>query len=160
MISLGVTATRQGMAPRQYLRCFSICHNLQSLITEAHHGDCVGGDAQFHFFFKTLGFRTIIHPPKDDRYRAYCLGAWRVEEPDEYLKRDRAIVRASTLIISAPLSPTPRPRSGTWYTDRYARKARKDVIRVLPSGEVVPLRKTMRPESPYLERLEEYLDAT
>lgn len=153
-IQLGVTSTRRGMSTRQQARAFSILHNLRSYIEEARHGDCIGGDEQFHSYFLMLGFKTIIHPPSDPRYRAFCKGAWRVEEPDKYLKRDRAIVKSSTLIISAPYSPTPQPRSGTWYADRYALKSRRDLIRVLPDGEVVPIRQTMSLFNPYFDTLE------
>lgn len=157
IVLLGVTATRRGMHPRQKERAFSLLHHLKDLIEEARHGDCKGGDAEFHDMFMTLGFRTIIHPPTEERYRAFCEGAYRVEEPDEYLKRDRAIVRASNLIISAPWTETPLPRSGTWYTDRYARRRRvgRDLIRVLPNGDVYPIRQTMSLLSPFMTHLED-----
>lgn len=153
-IQVGVTSTRRGMTSKQQARGFSILHNLKTYIDEARHGDCIGGDEQFHAFFRMLGFRTIIHPPSDPRFRAYCKGAWRVEKEDDYLKRDRAIVRASTLIISAPYSETPQLRSGTWYTDKYTLKSKRDLIRVLPDGSVVPIRYTVSLFSPLWDMFE------
>lgn len=154
IVSVGVTASRRGMSPKQQERAFSILHMVDHLVEEAHHGDCIGGDEQFDEFFHILGFRVVIHPPEDDRYRAYCKGAWKVEEPQEYLKRDRDIVRASTLVISAPYSKDEQPRSGTWYTDRYARKKKRDLIRVYRDGTVEPIRYTMSLFSPLFDLFE------
>ena len=160
MVSVGYTGTRYGMKPKQQARVFSLLHNLQDYIEEFRHGDCIGGDEQSHELAKILGFKIIIHPPTDPAFRAFCQGAWEVKEPKEYLARDRDIVRASTVVIAAPRTEEEQPRSGTWYTARYAQKRKRGLLVVHPDGNVVPVRRgqlTFLHE--FWEALEEEIDA-
>jgi hypothetical protein len=93
---------------------------------DAHHGDCKGGDAQFHVIATVLGCLTIAHPPSTSASRAYCK-ADIILDPKTFLKRDWDIVAAAAKagddgrMISAPGNYTPRLRgSGTWTTIRYS----------------------------------------
>ena len=98
------------------------------------HGDCVGADAEAHAAAVEFGYPVIVHPPSDPRKRAFCSPAHRVEEPEEYLKRNRRIVDASRILIACPRRPVEEVRSGTWATIRYARQVGVPTILVMPNG--------------------------
>lgn len=89
--------------------------------TEAHHGDCVGFDAQAHDVCVELGIKTIAHPPSNPSLRAWKK-ADLILPPKPYLDRNRDIVNASNKIIAAPDGPE-RERSGAWSTVRFAKSA-------------------------------------
>jgi hypothetical protein len=90
-------------------------------VTELHHGDCVGADAEAHEIARTLGAVVISHPPDKDDRRAFC-GADEMLPPAPYLMRNRAIVDSVKVLVAAPASDHEVLRSGTWATVRYARK--------------------------------------
>jgi len=95
-------------------------------VIEVHHGDCVGADASFHNIAKELGKRIVIHPPENDKLRAYKHGD-RMYSRKPYLQRNHDIVKASDTMIACPDSSKEKLRSGTWATIRYARKNGKEV---------------------------------
>jgi hypothetical protein len=120
---LGYTGSRKGMTGEQAAEItrFIITED----ITEAHHGDCVGGDEQFHAICVRLDVPVVIHPPENDRYRAFCKGAIRIEDPLPFLDRNKVIVNVVELLLAAPKEdeePPPMRGQGTWSTVRYARK--------------------------------------
>lgn len=136
ILSVGFTGTRHGMTKPQSLKVFSALHNGVSVYSDAHHGCCMGGDAEFHEMCLILGIPIKGHPPSLDRFRDKSLyGFIDLATPNDYHTRDRHIVRSSDFLISAPLTRDPVPHSGTWYTTNYARKKRKPVVMVYPSGE-------------------------
>ncbi|MHA1286395.1 MAG: hypothetical protein ACTSPB_03210 [Candidatus Thorarchaeota archaeon] len=135
MVTVGFTGTRKGMTPEQKDTVQMVLSKW--LVDEVHHGDCIGADEDFHRISECMGYKIIIHPPKNSRYRAYCGGPFRpthVLPEKDYLDRNRDIVDASDVLIATPNSYRERIRSGTWYTIRYAGRRGKRVIIVYPSG--------------------------
>jgi hypothetical protein len=105
--------------------------------TEAHHGDCVGADEEFHDLARRAGVPVVLHPPKAGRWRAYCEGAVRVLAPADNLKRNEDIVRASELLVGAPKEneePEASRGQGTWSCIRYARNQNRAHTIVWPDG--------------------------
>ena len=104
-------------------------------VSAVHHGDCIGADTGFHNLACDLGLRVVVHPPSNPKSRSYCEGD-EILPCYDYLKRNRHIVDASTLMIAAPKCPEVM-RSGTWSTIRYARKQAKHIYMVYPTGKVI-----------------------
>jgi hypothetical protein len=128
------------MSNRQQTRVFSILHGFKPDVV--HHGDCVGADAEFHLIAYQMGIKVELHPPINPALRAFCdqgpqagniLKVW---PEDEYLKRDKAIVRSSSLLIAAPLSNGKSQTGGTWATIRYAQRRKKDWIICFTNGDM------------------------
>ena len=125
---LGFTGTRHGMNVHQRSTVFELLRQHGAAGLVAHHGDCVGADAQFHQLCRSLlgaDVQIIIHPgPPGDPYRADCIGDL-VLTPSQHMKRNLAIVNASSVMVAGPLEDEPQPRGGTWRTIGMARKALK-----------------------------------
>lgn len=144
----GFTGSRKGMTVAQHRTFNSWAHTLVRL-EQFHHGDCVGSDEQAHvaILHKRIPYSELhVHPPENPKLRAYCdrkhpaiLGTQYVfvwpEAP--YLKRNGAIVDASTKLVACPGSFTPTHASGTWWTIRHAQKTSKPVLVIYPSGSYV-----------------------
>jgi hypothetical protein len=131
-VVVGFTGSRQGMTAIQR----DLVSMLLTTATEAHHGDCIGADEEFHELARRAGVPVVIHPPKAGRWRAYCEGAVKVMAPADYLIRNRHIVEASELLIGAPKEnqePDVGRGQGTWSCIRYARRHRPLTI-VWPDG--------------------------
>lgn len=130
---LGFTGTQEGMTEMQSQFVFNTMMDLEP--TEAHHGCCIGADATFDAM---LGYSVNCtvhgHPPIKAHKKADCYcDVW--HEPKEYLERNRNIVDATDVLIAAPKGPE-EMRSGTWSTVRYARKLKRPIFIVWPSGEM------------------------
>ena len=134
-LSLGFTGTQRGLTPDQLEGVREVVAEFNSVIA-AHHGDCVGADAEFHGICKSLNIPTHIHPPTKDDKRAFCSDAASVATPKDYLVRNHDIADAAQVLIAAPSGDTEKRRSGTWSTVRYARKVGLRVFLVYPSGEI------------------------
>ena len=131
----GFTGTRHGMteAQKAALRGY-----LAGSTGEFHHGDCVGADAEAHDIADECGYGIIIHPPKDYAHRAWKeVPRHMMKSEDSYLSRNRAIVNSTISLIATPFEAEEQPKGGTWYTVRYARKAGKAVVLILPDGKIV-----------------------
>ena len=102
---------------------------------EAHHGDCKGADKQFHDIAKSFGYEITVHPPIDDKKRAFCKGDYSTA-PKEYLARNKDIVDACDILIATPKSAAEEVRSGTWSTIRYAKKTHKRGVIIFPDGKI------------------------
>ena len=128
-MKIGFTGTRNGMtySQEQGLTLALLSHRHE--ITEFHHGDCVGADAEAHrIAVVILGPEKVyIHPPKDPKHRAFCKSP-NILPPDDYLERDLAIVLATDRLIACPKAGPEVPRSGTWYTVRRAKERNKPVL--------------------------------
>lgn len=137
-LHIGVTGSRFGMSKHQKITFKKFINEKTAPeIAALHHGDCVGADAECHDIAVKLNICTHSHPPIRDQYRAYK-GSDKIYAPREYLARDRDIVDMSKVLFAFPNSEYESPRSGTWYTVRYARKKQILVVMVLPDGYVNP----------------------
>lgn len=140
-VRIGFTGTRTGMSLDQYETVRSLLMLAASdADVEVHHGDCVGADDDVHRLCLDLGVAVVLHPPRNDRFRAYCLGAVREEPQKPYRARNHAIVDATDFLIATPReSRVPRPArgQGTWSTVRYAEGHGRVVYVVWPSGDVL-----------------------
>ncbi len=135
MTALGFTGTRYGMTEDQRLavRRLVALH----LTTSAHHGDCIGADAQFHALCRELPTSfVVVHPPLNEQYRAFCAGDEH-RAPLPYMRRNARIVAESDVMIAAPFEAEEQERGGTWRTVGLARKAGRPLFIVWPSGAVV-----------------------
>ena len=56
-----------------------------------HHGDCVGWDARSHNIARSVGLQICVHPPLNNRLRAFCEGD-EMRAPKEYILRNHDIV--------------------------------------------------------------------
>lgn len=120
----------------------------------AHHGDCVGADAQFHRLVRKYDDTAweaqypeccrsptphlvivVGHPPVNDALRAFC-DFDALHDPRPFMERNRAIVEASDLMIAAPHEAGEQPRGGTWGTIRIARSLGKPLALLLPDGTI------------------------
>ena len=132
-LSLGFTGTRTGMTVTQVV---AVVNRLQLIAAQqhevliVHHGDCKGADEQFHrlVFAHLPDASIVLHPPIDNKLRAFCSGGCTVLMPRGYLLRNKDIVRASDIVLAAPATKHEVLRSGTWATIRYARKYGKECV--------------------------------
>lgn len=129
---VGFTGTRHGCTASQLILLRQTLHRLP--ITEFHHGDCVGADAQAHELVRAP---IHIHPSDgDQRLRAFCKtgNIAMVYPPMLPLVRNRIIVDMTELLIAGPAGIEEELRSGTWSTIRYARRQRKKICILFPDG--------------------------
>lgn len=135
MRRIGFTGTQHGMTEPQFsalLRLFKVEDNDYEGRVEFHHGDCIGADEEADAEAWGMNWRVILHPPIENRKRAYCEShEERIALP--YLVRNHAIVDETEALYATPHGPE-ELRSGTWATIRYARKAGKPVHIVWPDG--------------------------
>lgn len=138
-LNIGFTGTRKGMTPeqrKQVLYWLTIMTKIY--VPTAHHGDCLGADAEFHELCDELKIPTRGHPPINPKYRAYCDFSLGCEAEKEYLERDRDIVNASTILFAALPGPYElNRRSGTWYTLNYAKERGVMYLSFNPDGGLI-----------------------
>lgn len=108
-------------------------------VTEAHHGMCVGADAQFHALLRRLDanrqIKIIGHPASNFvSHKRAELECDEVREAKPSLTRNHDIVDECNLLIATPKTQHELLRSGTWSTIRYAKKVNRDYVIVAPSG--------------------------
>jgi hypothetical protein len=141
MLDLGYSGPESGMTSSQIvtLRTF-LEFNTPDW---ARHGDCIGGDAQFHSLCMHFGIPVVIHPPDNSDKRAYCAqtsesrGKVIITRPARpYLERDDDIAKFCTTLIATPREHREIRRSGVWATVRYARRANKPVYIIWPDGKL------------------------
>ena len=132
-IIVSFTGTREGMTPAQKIKVGNVL--MSTSIKEAHHGDCLGADFDFHnlLLLHLIPCEIHIHPPIISDLRAYCKGNV-TYEPLPYLTRNVNMVRACHLLIATPKDYCEEHRSGTWYTVRQSRKRHKKRLIVWPDG--------------------------
>ena len=148
----GFTGTRKGMTGPQRRAVRAM---LQSA-DELHHGDCIGSDADANMAAHLVSAErtakpaphrrlTIwIHPPEDNRYRAFCQGDVYCT-PKPYLERNADIVGmlpAWGWVLATPRqAPDKEPQGylrgeGTWWTVRYALNTNRPVSIIWPDGTI------------------------
>jgi len=131
----GVTGTQHGWTEAQRVQ-FTLMVSEMDII-EWHHGDCVGVDEQASLVVRRRFGQGVIHshPPDNPKKRAWVpSGMIHIEKP--YLDRNDDIVDAIETLFAIPQGYKNVVRSGTWYTYREAIKQSRQVILILPSGEV------------------------
>lgn len=123
-MKIGFTGTREGMSQEQKEQFVLKCIELG--ITEFHHGDCEGADAEAHDIIREFfpDVHIEVYPPKSTYRQAFRKGDLH-HPPDDYIPRDRKIVDNTEFLIGAPLQDDEQLRSGTWTTIRHARKTKK-----------------------------------
>ena len=130
---VGFTGTQEGMTKAQIKTVLSLLKMLRPI--KAHHGDCEGADAEFHMLCCELRIPITVHPPDNDRKRAFCKRYAEIREPLPYLERNNNIARACDLLIATPKEFDEQLRgSGTWATVRRGRKFKRVVSIVMPNG--------------------------
>lgn len=121
-LKVGFSGTREGMTANQRKQVIEFLteHRKIGWKIEAHHGDCIGADAEFHVICRTLSsdIKIVVHPPSDSSRQAHCQGD-ETHPVKPYLVRNRDIVNDTDILIGCPKSPV-RAGSGTWYTIEYA----------------------------------------
>lgn len=134
-MKIGFTGTRKGMTTAQMDTIRRLI--IKSNAIEAHMGDCIGADADFHYLVKTYlpNCIKIGYIPDKDKTRA-MLKYDKEMSPKPYIARDKDIVDESDILIANPKGYEEELRSGTWTTVRYAKKKGKKVILVYPNGKI------------------------
>lgn len=131
---IGFSGTQTGMSQEQIWTVSGFLDdNLH--FSHAHHGDCIGSDADFHRLCRLTGLKVIGHPPINNSKRAFC----EFDEeraPEEYLDRNRRIVRESGLMLFTPAHFVEELRSGTWSTVRYTRELEVPGLIFWPDGSM------------------------
>jgi hypothetical protein len=108
-------------------------------ITGLRDGDCVGVDAQLYHMARAMNLDVVIHPPTNDKFRAFC-GAYDTQTtilPEKgYYERDRDLVNASAVMVACPkqLLELGKMQGGTWYTINYTRKLKLPLAIAWPNG--------------------------
>lgn len=142
MISVGFTGTREGLTDEQREEVTKILKDYFSLSriqgpSQFHHGDCIGADYEAAQIAQEMGYHVVGHPPANDKARAF-FESDNEREPKGYLARNEDIVQFSDVLIACPKSIVEEIKgSGTWWTVRYARRIKKPIYLVLPTGRVV-----------------------
>jgi hypothetical protein len=139
-MKVGFTGTRTGMSVLQRNSLLVVLTELG--MTELHHGDCKGSDAQCHALarreFERGTYKIVIHPPIVPTHRAFCIG--NEERPKkDYLLRDHDIVDETEVLVATPEKLIETLRSGTWATVRYARSQKRRIIVIWPNGTIADL---------------------
>jgi hypothetical protein len=124
-MKIGFTGSREGMSQHQKEQFVLLLQDFP--MTEFHHGDCEGADAEAHDIVREFfpDVWIVVHPPLSDYRRAFKEGD-EIRERDDYLPRDERIVNETEYLFGAPLSDIEDKRSGSWYTIRYARRKTKE----------------------------------
>jgi hypothetical protein len=136
-MKIGFTGTKTGMtdAQRETVRKYLVYFRRKNWDDQFHHGDCVGADEQAAEIAHELGYWVGGHPPGNEKYRAHFQSDHNFPAKD-YLPRDHDIVDATDLLLAAPKTAHEIQRSGTWATVRYARKRGKQILIILPDGDI------------------------
>lgn len=129
IIHIGFTGTRHGMSSEQHARLVLEIDRVVDIDDWfiAHHGDCVGADAEFHAIVRPLpNGQIVIHPglSSDSLVMAGCLGDWN-RPANTYLARNQDIVNESHVMFAAPPTNQMHEYGGTWRTIRMATAALK-----------------------------------
>lgn len=133
-MKVGFTGARFGMTAKQKERVMGLLSELY--VTEFHHGDCVGADAEAHRMANMFNCKIVIHPPNNDIKRAFC-GSDYIMQKKDYLTRNQNIVNDTDVLIATPREYIEQTRSGTWYTIRYGRRKGKKVYIIQPDGKII-----------------------
>ena len=132
-MKVGMTGTRFGLTEPQFEAFQHVIPWIN--VTEFHHGDCVGADAEIATYLREYHptIRIISRPCTITKARAYT-PADETHDPIEPLVRNRLIVDSVDLMFAFPGKMMEQQRSGTWATIRYARKQGVTLAIFWPDG--------------------------
>lgn len=136
MKHIGFTGTGQGMTQAQTTRLTLVMRSFgdpSELV--GHHGDDLGADAGFDRKARWLGWGVIVHPPLNERRRAFCRSDEH-RDAEEYLVRNGVIVEQTVGLLATPAGFEEELRSGTWATIRCARRLGRPRVIIWPDGSV------------------------
>jgi hypothetical protein len=126
-MKVGFASTRFGLSANQVAELVEALGNELEPITEFHHGDCIGGDADGYEVAVMFGIWVVSHPPIRPHLRAF-LPADEERPPADYMVRNRSIVDDTDVLLAAPYEDEEKPTGGTWRTVRYSRARRGRVV--------------------------------
>ena len=146
---IGFTGTETGMTKRQKEELTILLGRyaehvdpgLAGLLKNAgtfHHGSCVGSDDQAGWIAHCMGFHVQLHPPTQDRKRAYSYFDKLMPEAP-YMERNQAIVDVCDRMFGTPPGFNETLRGGTWATLRRAKRAGKPGTIILPNGALIAM---------------------
>lgn len=118
-MKIGITGTRNGMNLNQQRWLISALVINKAKIKEVHHGDCQGVDYECATLAAECKFKTVSHPPKYEKWRAFHQSD-EIREPKDYRDRNEDIVNECDLLIAIPRENEEQWKGGTWQTFRYA----------------------------------------
>ena len=61
---------------------------------------------------------------------------YKIEKPKDYLVRNKDIVDQSKILIACPETAYEKSRSGTWSTINYAKRKKRKILIIFPSGNI------------------------
>jgi hypothetical protein len=136
---IGFTGTKLGMTDAQWDTLAEILLALD--YDEAHHGDCIGADAEFFLILCGIREETgrpckIISHPSTIKATNANTPSDVIHEPLPPLERDAIIARKAELMFATPRGFEEEVRSGTWTTVRRAREAGTPLKVIWPDGSV------------------------
>lgn len=143
-MKVGFTGTREGITAYQTISLAALIATFE--ITEAHHGCCIGADAEFlrlirKHYEKLESLVCIYYHQPEDKKHAFEIRPSPIDRvliPRPYLTRNRNIVDLTDILLACPKTKVEERRSGTWATIRYARRSDKPIYIIFPDGEVAP----------------------
>lgn len=143
-IKIGFSGSQHGMNQTQATLVYDLLNSWRytetlsnlAVINEFHHGDCIRADNYAHQIAQHFGYETHIHPPIEERKRAFSCDGDKHYIAQDYLVRNHIIVEMTDRLITAPNTCREQLRSGTWATYRYAKKCGKKVYLLLPDGVI------------------------
>lgn len=133
---IGFTGTRRGFTIPQIV---AFSNHVESLdITEFHHGDCKGADAEAHDTIRKIHpkAKIVIHPPINEKNRAFKQGDL-VLKSKEYMARNCDIVNSVSMMLCVTKMLSEEQRSGTWHAIRYTRTKGKPYTIFRPDGKII-----------------------
>lgn len=126
-MKIAFSGTQIGLSIKQHEELINLIKKIKPI--EAHHGLCIGSDAEFHDIIRKYfpNYKIIGHPPLNKNAYVYK-ECDEYRKAKEYLIRNHDIVDESDILIACPFENKEILRSGTWATIRYARKLNKEII--------------------------------
>ncbi len=137
-VKVGFTGSRCELSAEQRIALMKIFMDDDIQMTEFHHGECVGADAEAHVLCRVMtdaSVPIIGHPPSLETFHAKPLEVTERRPPRPYILRNKDIIKETNWLIACPAGRE-RVRSGTWSTVRYARKLKRQITIIMPDGEV------------------------
>ena len=136
-----VTGTRHGATPFQLASVGWLFSRYE--IKTLHDGDAIGVDEQVYYLARAFKAQIEIHPPANDKYRAFCGFDSDVPNyrdvhhpPKPYHERDEDMVDACEALVSVQWKAEEMSRGGTRYTTEYARTLNRPIALVWPNGHI------------------------